>query len=239
MGDLERALLHNGCNAEIESVVRPFGKLRAGFAQHRWKSYCTALRKEAFGLPQVLLCWHQMMGRLFLIFLTSISASTDASRVSTLSANMRILHRAVKQFKATYGRLPTQKPGLRVLVEKPKDWPGDVERQSFLNCTDLPVDPWRNEFRYFAHPDLYDGFVVYSIGPKGIRHSQELGCSTSELVKLLPSADRELIEHYAIRARRKRVVMYSLVAFGAIAAFSGILFLHKIANKKSAFVLLH
>ena len=172
------------------------------------------------------------MGELFLISVISISASADASQVSTLSASMKVLHRAVKQFKARYGRLPTQKEGLRVLIEKPQDWPGDVEWQSFLNCTDLPVDPWRNEFRYLAHPDLDDGFVIYSIGPKGIRDSQEVRRSTSKLVKLLPSADRELIEHYAIQARRKRVVMYSLVGSGTIAAFSGILFLYKIAKQK-------
>ncbi len=97
------------------------------------------------------------------------SPPATSSRVLRSYATVRLLHGAVLEFERTYGRLPTEQEGLRVLVVEPPDWSGEKPWTPFLEG--LPRDAWDREYCYILRPKLEPRFGVYSVGADGVTFS--------------------------------------------------------------------
>jgi general secretion pathway protein G len=72
---------------------------------------------------------------------------------------------ALDAFEVAVGRYPTTAEGLRALVVKPTNDPGDWDKPLMPK---IPFDPWGNEYQY-ACPGQYnvDSYDLYSFGPDG------------------------------------------------------------------------
>jgi type II secretion system protein G len=75
-------------------------------------------------------------------------------------------------FKKDCRRYPTQKEGLKVLIEPPRDGSLVGWRGPYLDLSKIPKDPWGHEYVY-RFPAIYstNGYDLYSCGPDGISNS--------------------------------------------------------------------
>ncbi len=90
--------------------------------------------------------------------------TTNRARVVTTEYTLKELHFAVNTFRSDTGRYPTEKEGIKALVEKPDQadgWTG------YLETTEVPRDAWKNPFIYKLNPDPNTPFVIISYGQNG------------------------------------------------------------------------
>ncbi len=59
---------------------------------------------------------------------------------------------------------------MRVLLEKPSDWPAGVEWKPLLKMG-LPHDGWSHDYIYILDRNLPHGFGIYSCGRDGVTSS--------------------------------------------------------------------
>ncbi len=101
-------------------------------------------------------------------------------------------------FEDEYGRIPTNEEGLNVLVEKPHHWKSDIEWTKVLRGNRIQENPWGGKYKYYADQRLETGYVIYTIGTKGLVHSlkpQENGFDNS-VINLLPEQEQLHIRKY-------------------------------------------
>jgi len=73
---------------------------------------------------------------------------------------------ALKMYQINAGELPTQSQGLLALIKRPADL--SPEKIWVRTISDLPVDPWGNEYGYVRDDRLPKGFGLCSKGRDGI-----------------------------------------------------------------------
>ena len=77
---------------------------------------------------------------IWLVSLMALFSTVDECRVSRWKATVTLIDHGIREFEVTYGRLPAESEGLRVLVERPSYWP---HTQAWLPILDgTPLDPW-------------------------------------------------------------------------------------------------
>jgi general secretion pathway protein G len=91
---------------------------------------------------------------------------TDKTRTLMTLGSLRVLADAVTQYKLNTGRFPTEKEGLKVLIEKPTEVTSYPEG-GYLAIKELWKDAWGHEFVYHLYPESGAPFEIMSYGADG------------------------------------------------------------------------
>lgn len=88
----------------------------------------------------------------------------DDAKITRAKADCRSISSALKAYKINAGHFPTEKQGLRALVEKPTDEPRPVDWVQMMN--QVPKDPWGREYSIrYREKEKQKMFFVVSKGP--------------------------------------------------------------------------
>ena len=101
-----------------------------------------------------------------------MSGQFDIGRLARVQADLQMLSTSLKTYEMTNGNLPTGSQGLRALVEMPGNDP--KPRQWIQLLTQLPKDPWNNEYVYIR-PGRRNpkGFDIFSKGADGQENTED------------------------------------------------------------------
>jgi general secretion pathway protein G len=84
-----------------------------------------------------------------------------SSRTKTAKVQIESLSTSLELFKLDTGRYPSEREGLKALVERPaeaKNWNGP-----YLKKDQLPTDPWGQPY-YYRYPGQRGAFDIFSLG---------------------------------------------------------------------------
>ncbi|MHC4116304.1 MAG: type II secretion system major pseudopilin GspG [Planctomycetota bacterium] len=105
-----------------------------------------------------------ILGLLAATIMPKILSKPDRARVAKAKFEMRQIMTALALFKTENGRFPTTSEGLRALVSNPGGLP-DYDPDGYLEK--VPLDPWKNDYRYIS-PGIYNkDFDMVSYGKDG------------------------------------------------------------------------
>lgn len=106
-----------------------------------------------------------ILGLLAAIVGPRIMDKPEKAKIKTTAAQIAQLGTALDNFNLDTGRYPTTSEGLQALVSNPgiEDWNGP-----YLTKSRVPLDPWRNEYRYEAPGSHSLGYDIISYGPDGV-----------------------------------------------------------------------
>ena len=86
----------------------------------------------------------------------------DQSKVQTAQTQIKMLRGALQAYRLDIGRYPSTTEGLAALMRPPQDaaayWGGP-----YLD-DEVPLDPWREPYRYESPAETLQGFALYSLG---------------------------------------------------------------------------
>ena len=86
----------------------------------------------------------------------------DASKVQTAETQIKMLRGALQTYRLDMGQYPSTAQGLAALMRAPAQasdwWEGPYLED------ELPLDPWREPYRYEHPADNLQGFALYSLG---------------------------------------------------------------------------
>ena len=123
-------------------------------------------KRFGFTLIELLLVL-VILATLAAIVLPKVTGRSKQAKITAARTQLSYFDVALDAFEIDVGRYPTTVEGLRALVERPtsnaEDW-----QQPYLNRSDIPLDPWNNEYVYRC-PGQYnqDGYDLQSFGPDG------------------------------------------------------------------------
>jgi general secretion pathway protein G len=111
-----------------------------------------------------------ILGLLAAIVMPRVVGETDRARYEQSKVQMRILEDALKRYKLDNGIYPSTEQGLDSLVRKPstgvlpRNWP----EGGYLDKTEIPIDPWGNQYIYIS-PGLHSpDYDIKSFGADGL-----------------------------------------------------------------------
>lgn len=94
-------------------------------------------------------------------------SKVDQSKVTTATAQVKLLRGAVENVRLDIGRYPLPEEGLALLVRPPAD-PAAAARWRGPYLDDaLPQDPWANPYQYAVPGEDGRGFALFSLGADG------------------------------------------------------------------------
>jgi general secretion pathway protein G len=102
----------------------------------------------------------------------------NQANISATKATLKTLHNAVIEFKMDTGRFPTEAEGLIALIEQPVDVE-NYQTGGYIGSTQLPKDPWGNDFIYELNPESGEPFLIRSCGPDGQPETEDDLLSTN------------------------------------------------------------
>lgn len=86
----------------------------------------------------------------------------DSSKVQAAETQIKMLRGALQTYRLDIGNYPSSAQGLAALMTAPSDgaayWNGPYLED------ELPLDPWRNPYRYEHPAKTLQGFALYSLG---------------------------------------------------------------------------
>ena len=88
------------------------------------------------------------------------------AKVTTAKAQIKILHSAVILYNIDTGDYPETAMGLDALVQEPPDANGWKKGGYLDGGSQLPLDPWGNDYLY-QNPGDRSNFDIYSLGKDG------------------------------------------------------------------------
>ena len=103
------------------------------------------------------------------VFLLGVLGHSEGSRVE---ADLRMLTTSLKTYQMVSGRFPTTEQGLAALITEPVV--GPRPRQWFQLLSQLPKDPWGNDYVYLqpGRPSS-TGFDLFSRGKDGLPGTED------------------------------------------------------------------
>lgn len=107
-----------------------------------------------------------ILGVLVAFILPKIMTYSSETRRDTARQDIDTMVRALKLYRSDNGRYPTQKQGLRALVEKPSTDPLPNRWKSGGYLERLPNDPWGRPYQYL-NPGIHGEIDVFSYGAAG------------------------------------------------------------------------
>lgn len=104
-----------------------------------------------------------ILGILATIMMPRILDRPEQARRMKAKVQIRSLQSALGLFKTDTGQFPTTLQGLEALVANPgiKGW-----RNSYIEGTKVPLDPWGNPYVYIC-PGAHDDYDLESFGKEG------------------------------------------------------------------------
>jgi general secretion pathway protein G len=105
--------------------------------------------------------------------------NVDKSKVTTATAQIKLLRGAVENLRLDIGRYPTAEEGLGLLSKPPSD-PAVAARWRGPYLEDaVPLDPWETPYQYAVPGRDGNGFALYSLGadkkPGGEGDDKDIG----------------------------------------------------------------
>ena len=93
-----------------------------------------------------------------------IDAAEERAQIKRTEADFQAITAALQMYKINSGAYPTEKQGLKALVEIPAE--GPRPRRWVKVMAKVPVDPWKREYRLVVRKqDGKDTFHLVSQGP--------------------------------------------------------------------------
>lgn len=121
----------------------------------------------AFSLIELLVAVSIMLVLAGLVALNLFDEPGKA-RVAAARSQLATLKAAVRLYQGDTYSLPTQRQGLRALVEPPAGpGRGRWRQGGYLDSPSLPKDPWGREYVYFAPGRAKEAFEIVSYGADG------------------------------------------------------------------------
>lgn len=93
----------------------------------------------------------------------AIEATLDRAKAKRVEADSQAIAAALMMYKINSGAYPTEKQGLKALVEKPAEAP--LPRRWMKLMARVPVDPWNREYRLVVRRK--DGKEVQFVASQG------------------------------------------------------------------------
>jgi general secretion pathway protein G len=123
------------------------------------------LRSSGFTLIELLLVL-VILATLAAIVVPKFARRTEQANVTAAKTQIVSFETALETFEIDLGRYPTNIEGLKALVEKPSGL--DKWREPYLRRSQIPKDPWGNEYVY-KQPGQYNeySYDLYSKGADG------------------------------------------------------------------------
>lgn len=107
-----------------------------------------------------------ILGVLAVLIVPKIMTHSSAARRDAARQDIETITRALKLYRSDNGYYPTQKQGLRALIEKPSTDPAPNRWKSGGYLERLPKDPWGHSYQYL-NPGVHDEIDVFSYGVAG------------------------------------------------------------------------
>ena len=124
--------------------------------------------KSGFSLVELLVAVSIMLVLAGTVAVNLIWAPGKA-RVARAESDIATLKTAVRLYESDNFAIPTQRQGLESLVARPtsEPLPKNWRIGGYIDRTDLPSDPWGNEYLYFAPGRNGEAFEIVSYGSDG------------------------------------------------------------------------
>lgn len=126
-------------------------------------------RRSGFTLMEVLLVLAILVILGSFVTVAYVNVQRGAN-MKTAETQLNLFDEAISLYQLDIGRIP---PSLEALREPPADLPNPIKYTGPYLKTDLPLDPWGNEYLYEA--DLQSNqFVIKSLGPDGAEGNDDI-----------------------------------------------------------------
>ena len=132
-------------------------------------------RRKGFTILELLIVLVILVGILAIVGPRLLGSQKKAD-IKIAQAQITNLENALKQYASDMKNFPKTEDGLKALIRKPSDekkarrWDGP-----YLDETDLPADPWDNNFIYKYEPSKggIDRPLIVSKGPDGEENTED------------------------------------------------------------------
>ncbi|HAB55535.1 MAG TPA: type II secretion system protein GspG [Cellvibrionales bacterium] len=124
-----------------------------------------AKNQQGFSLIEVLVVV-VIMGMLIGLIGPNVLGQVDRARVTTAKADIATLSQALDMYKLDNHFYPTTDQGLEALVKKPQASPSpkNWNSQGYLKGSELPLDPWDNDYVYLSPGEGSEPYELMSLG---------------------------------------------------------------------------
>jgi general secretion pathway protein G len=96
----------------------------------------------------------------------------EGAKLAPIKGDFHSISSALRTYKINAGHYPSTEQGLQALVERPTIPP--IPDDWVKLDTNVPTDPWKNEYRYRCLPDSSPRpFELRCVGPDGIEGSKD------------------------------------------------------------------
>lgn len=107
-----------------------------------------------------------ILATLAAIVVPKFARRTEQANVASAKTQIVSFETALESFEIDLGRYPTNTEGLKALVQRPAGL--DKWRQPYLRRSQIPKDPWGNEYVYKQPGQVNEyGYDLYSLGADG------------------------------------------------------------------------
>ena len=154
-----RRELANCNNVQRESEHRMAGRDRRSLALQARQA--RQARKRGFSLIELMVVL-VILGLLTGLVGPRLFGRVDASKVQTAETQIKMLRGALQTYRLDIGAYPSTAEGLEALMSPPAEiaeyWHGPYLED------ELPLDPWREPYKYEQPAETLQGFALYSLG---------------------------------------------------------------------------
>ncbi|MBX7246566.1 MAG: type II secretion system major pseudopilin GspG [Candidatus Sumerlaeaceae bacterium] len=126
------------------------------------KRWIYASRNRGFTFIEIMLVV-VIIGILMAVIVPRMSGRTRGAQASAAKMSIKGISTALGSFEVKAGRFPTSQEGLQALVTKPNGLNDDEWDGPYLS--ELPKDPWKEEFIYKSPGERNKDFDLVSKGP--------------------------------------------------------------------------
>jgi len=96
----------------------------------------------------------------------------EGAKLAPIKGDFQSISSALRTYKINAGHYPSTEQGLQALVERPTTPP--LPDDWVKLDTNVPTDPWKNEYRYRRLPDSSPRpFELRCVGPDGVEVNED------------------------------------------------------------------